>query len=74
MHAARIQTSIHYTPIHLFSYYRQEFGEVSLPMTEDAAAHEMTLPLYPTMGEESVKAVIAALIQAKQCEMAGSRC
>jgi dTDP-4-amino-4,6-dideoxygalactose transaminase len=61
MHAARIQTSIHYTPVHLFSYYRQKYGEVSLPVTEEFAAREVTLPLYPTMGEEALRVVVEAV-------------
>ncbi|MDI6719351.1 MAG: DegT/DnrJ/EryC1/StrS family aminotransferase [Methanomicrobiales archaeon] len=46
-----IQTSIHYPPIHLFTYYRQTLGAArgSLPWTEFAGDHELTLPLYPGM-------------------------
>ncbi len=53
LRAERIQTSIHYPPAHSFSYYRACFGQVSLPRTEAAAAREVTLPLYPGMGERS---------------------
>lgn len=56
-----IQSSIHYRPIHTFSYYRQRYGEQRLPKTEDAAAREVTLPLYPTMGVERVRAVVEAV-------------
>ena len=58
---AGIQSSIHYRPIHTFSYYRERYGEQHLPRTEDAAAREVTLPLYPTMGEERVRAVVDAV-------------
>lgn len=52
-----IQTSIHYPPIHLFTYYRKMFGfeEGILPKTEFVGEHEITLPLYPVMGKEDVK-------------------
>jgi dTDP-4-amino-4,6-dideoxygalactose transaminase len=64
MRAEGIQTSIHYPAIHQFSYYRERFPGISLPMTELAAGREVTLPLYPTMGEERVEAVVAAVQRA----------
>jgi len=55
-----IQTSIHYPPIHLFTYYRKKFGfeEGILPKTEYVGEHEVTLPLYPGMREENVEYII----------------
>ncbi|CEG13927.1 conserved hypothetical protein [groundwater metagenome] len=55
-----IQTSIHYPPIHLFSYYKNKFGfkEGILPKTEFVGKHEVTLPLYPTIVEEDIKYII----------------
>jgi len=52
----RIQTSIHYPPIHQFDYYRRMFGNRSfvLPVTDDVAKREVTLPLYPGMGENEI--------------------
>jgi dTDP-4-amino-4,6-dideoxygalactose transaminase len=61
MRAAGIQTSIHYPPIHQFSYYRTRYPGVRLPATEAAAAREVTLPLYPTMRDEQVELVIEAV-------------
>lgn len=60
----RIQSSIHYPPIHRFSYYRSRFGEISLPVTEDIAAREVTLPLYPGMTLQSQDLVIDAVRRA----------
>ena len=55
MKAHGIQTSIHYPPIHTFSYYREHFpGPHHLPQTETLAPREVTLPLYPTMTEEQI--------------------
>ena len=66
MRAERIQTSIHYPPTHTFTYYQQRYGRIDLPHTEELAAREVTLPLYPTMGiervEQVVRAVCAALV------------
>ena len=55
---AQIQTSIHYPPIHCFSYYRNLYSDIKLPRTEDAAFREVTLPLYPTMSDEQLELVI----------------
>ncbi len=61
-----IQTSIHYPPIHLFTYYREQYGYApgSLPVTEDVGAREVTLPLYPAMSERDVETVAAAVRRA----------
>jgi dTDP-4-amino-4,6-dideoxygalactose transaminase len=59
----RIQTSLHYPPIHLFSCYRGNGGR-NLPRTEEAAARLVTLPLFAHMRDEQVDAVCDALIAA----------
>lgn len=66
--AEGIQTSIHYPPIHLFSYYRNRYGyaEGSLPVTEEVCAREVTLPLYSGMRERDVETVVAAVRQAQE--------
>jgi len=53
----RIQTSVHYPPVHLFSLYRKEFGykRGMLPKTEEVARRGMTLPLHPRMDVGDVK-------------------
>jgi dTDP-4-amino-4,6-dideoxygalactose transaminase len=56
-----VQTSIHYPPIHSFKYYSQLYPGISLPVTEHVAAREVTLPLYPKMGDEDVEFVISAV-------------
>jgi dTDP-4-amino-4,6-dideoxygalactose transaminase len=59
-----IQSSIHYTPIHEFTYYRQRYGQLSLPRTESIAACEVTLPLYPTMSDDQINLVVEAVNRA----------
>ena len=56
-----IQTSIHYPPIHLFSFYQKRYPGVVLPLTEEIASREVTLPLYPKMTDEMVGWVINAV-------------
>jgi dTDP-4-amino-4,6-dideoxygalactose transaminase len=53
-----IQTSIHYPPIHSFTAYRESSKSVQLPLTDDIAKREITLPLYPTMKNEDVLSVV----------------
>jgi dTDP-4-amino-4,6-dideoxygalactose transaminase len=56
-----VQTSIHYPPIHHFTYYRERYPGVSLPVTEDVAKREVTLPLYPTMTQEQIDYVMESV-------------
>ena len=56
-----IQSSIHYRPIHTFTYYREKFGDVRLPITEALAQREVTLPLFPTMTDAQQALVIEAV-------------
>jgi len=59
-----IQTSFHYPPIHLLSYYRNRDSDVRLPVTETFSSRELTLPLHPKMGESQVERVTQALRRA----------
>jgi len=63
MKARGIQTSIHYPPVHRFSYYRRE-GAPALPLTESIAAREVTLPLFPAMTPGDLETVVAAAVEA----------
>ncbi len=57
MKKRKIQTSVHYQPVHKFTYYQNNFpevSEISLPDTEYVGRHEVTLPLHPLMTERDV--------------------
>lgn len=59
-----IQTSIHYPPVHHFTYYRRIWSpgfDHRLPRTEEVAQREVTLPLYPAMTAEQVDDVCKAV-------------
>jgi len=58
----RIQTSVHYPPIHGFSAYRDLEPSRSLPRTDDAAARLLTLPLFARMTDEQLGLVVDALL------------
>jgi dTDP-4-amino-4,6-dideoxygalactose transaminase len=59
----RIQTSVHYPPIHQFTYYASPSCR-ELPRTESVAARLITLPLYGSLSESQVNTVIEALLGA----------
>jgi dTDP-4-amino-4,6-dideoxygalactose transaminase len=59
----RIQTSVHYPPIHLFSYYEELGSRRPLPQTEAVAERVVTLPLYGHMSDEQADLVIDALLE-----------
>jgi dTDP-4-amino-4,6-dideoxygalactose transaminase len=56
-----IQTSIHYPAIQQFSAYKNRVNPT--PIAEYVSAHELTLPLYPTMTFEEVDMVCDALLK-----------
>lgn len=68
-----IQTSIHYPAIHLFDLYRRQFNykDRMLPMTEDVAKREVTLPLYPAMRDGDIGFVCDAVIEFFEKERKG---
>ena len=55
-----IQTSIHYPPIHTFTAYKDTMVW-DLPVTEEVAKREITLPLYPAMSNDDVVVVVSAI-------------
>ena len=61
LHAARIGTTVHFAPIHQFTYYRERSGRVELPVAEDRARRVLTLPLHPAMDDTDVEDVGRAL-------------
>ena len=66
MRSDGVQVSNHYTPVHLFSYYRERFGsgEGDLPVTEEYGRRQLTLPLYSGMSLSDVEYVSKSLINA----------
>jgi len=62
MKQAGVQTSIHYPAIQNFSAYNGKTN--TTPKAEHVCAHELTLPLYPTMTTEEVDVVCNALMDA----------
>jgi dTDP-4-amino-4,6-dideoxygalactose transaminase len=59
----RIQTSVHYPPVHRTALYARSPGP-ELPLTEAHAARTVTLPLYAHMTHAQQDLVVAALGEA----------
>jgi dTDP-4-amino-4,6-dideoxygalactose transaminase len=60
----RIQTSVHYPPIHQFSAYDELGGRRALPNTDAVADRLLTLPLYAALTDEQVDTVVTELVAA----------
>ncbi|MFN4182512.1 MAG: DegT/DnrJ/EryC1/StrS family aminotransferase, partial [bacterium] len=63
-----VNASVHYRPVHLFSYYQKRFGyrEGDFPVAEDVFRRIVSLPIYPSMSEEMVYQTIGAVARALQ--------
>jgi dTDP-4-amino-4,6-dideoxygalactose transaminase len=59
LEAERIQTSVHYPPIHHFTAYERRDSR-ALPVTEEIAERLVTLPLYPDLSDVAIEAVASA--------------
>ncbi len=62
VHAAGVQTSVHYPAIHKFSIYKDY--NASLPETEYVTDHEITLPMYASLTIENVDFIVETLDKA----------
>ena len=67
----RIQTSLHYPPVHRFSIYAD--GAPELPLTDAYSTRAITLPLFAGMTEEQLDLVVDALRDGLSAEPAGRR-
>lgn len=63
LHKKGIQTSIHYPPIHRFTYYQNSFNGTGerLEWTEYVGDREVTLPLYPSLKEEHISYIVSCV-------------
>lgn len=63
LHARKIQAQVHYIPVHLQPWYRQNFGyaEGDFPHAERYYSGCISLPLFPRMSSGDVERVADAL-------------
>ena len=70
LNSERIQTSLHYPPIHLFSAYGQGQGKrAALPKTEEFARRVLTLPIHPGLTGHDVDIIGETIVKALLNEM-----
>jgi len=56
--------NVHYLPIHLQPYYREQgFARGSCPEAEAHGEDALTLPLYPAMTDAQQERVVSAMAQ-----------
>lgn len=58
-----IGTSVHFIPLHLHAYYRRAFGYQprDFPVATSEFEHEISLPIYSSMSDADVEAVVQAV-------------
>ncbi|RMF08047.1 MAG: UDP-4-amino-4,6-dideoxy-N-acetyl-beta-L-altrosamine transaminase, partial [Alphaproteobacteria bacterium] len=61
---AGVGAQVHYFPVHRQPYYRDRYGDQSLPGADAYYARTLSLPLYPAMADDDVDYVIDALEKA----------
>lgn len=63
LHAEGIGAQVHYIPVHLHPYYREQFGTHAgqCPVAESAYEQILSLPLFPAMSDADAARVVAAL-------------
>ena len=62
-----IQTSIHYPPVHTFSYYRkslQKFQALNLHNTEEYGDRVVTLPMHPLLKKDDIREICSCVEEA----------
>ena len=72
MEARGVGVGVHFRPVHLEPFHRQEYGHSSgeFPVAEDAGARVLSLPFWPEMKEEEVTRVVDTLGEAIEKERA----
>ena len=59
--ARGVGSQVHYIPVHRQPYYRDRYGDLSLPGADAWYARCLSLPLYPGMVDGDVEKVVGAL-------------
>jgi perosamine synthetase len=64
LRAREIHTSVHFIPLHTFTYYRETYHlhSASFPVASREFTRMFSLPNYPSMSEEDVDQVIDAIV------------
>jgi dTDP-4-amino-4,6-dideoxygalactose transaminase len=62
---AGIGASVHFIPLHLHPYYRRTYGyeAADLPVAAEQYAREISLPIYPDLGDGEVDYIVERLAE-----------
>jgi dTDP-4-amino-4,6-dideoxygalactose transaminase len=58
-----IGSQVHYMPLHLQPYYRERYGEFSLPGAEAYYARCLSIPFFSALRDDDIDRVVGSLIQ-----------
>lgn len=63
LRAENIGVNVHYIPVHLHPYYREQFGYKGgeFPVAEDGYARLISLPMFHSMSDQDVEDVVTAV-------------
>jgi len=56
-----IGLGVHYTPLHLLTYYKENFKPGNFPIAEHVYKEILSLPIFPTMSREEVYYVVSKI-------------
>ena len=56
-----IGTQVHYPPVHRQPYYRERYGDLTMPGADAYSARCLSLPLFPDMDDGDVDRVVSCL-------------
>jgi UDP-4-amino-4-deoxy-L-arabinose-oxoglutarate aminotransferase len=64
LQARQIGVAVHYRPIHLLTYYREQFGYRPgiFPNAEGMGDRTLTIPLYPSLTDAEVEYVAKSVV------------
>jgi dTDP-4-amino-4,6-dideoxygalactose transaminase len=67
-----IQTSVHFIPLHHFTYYRSTYSlrDEQFPVATAEFQRMLSLPIYPSMSDADVQTVIAAVADVVESHVA----
>ncbi|MEX2541112.1 MAG: DegT/DnrJ/EryC1/StrS aminotransferase family protein [Trueperaceae bacterium] len=65
LNALNIGTSVHYTPLHMMSFYREKYGyrAEDFPVAHDAFERMLSIPLHPGLADSDVQDVVEAVLE-----------
>lgn len=63
LNSLNVGTSVHFIPVHLMSYYRENYGYKwgDFKVAEDYYKRIISIPLYPSMSDEDAEYVVKAI-------------